>query len=184
MSQSERLEDLPKNCNVGAKANSRGHRTYWDGYKCHLDVEDQDIPISCIITSASVHDSQVAIPLATETATKVTSFYELMDSAYDGPQIIEHIQKLGRVPLIEKNARCKPVKEQYLEEKKALWNLGWIFPEKVRRQQRSSVERVNSRLKENFGGRNIHVKGYVKVCCHLMFGILSLTAQAILNSLQ
>jgi len=183
MSQAERLEDLPKKCNVGAKANSRGRRTFWEGYKCHLDVGDRDIPISCVITSASVHDSQVAIPLASETNSKVISCYDLMDSAYDCPQIIQHIKNLGHVPIVVKNARSKPVKEQIQEEKKALRNLNWKFPEEVRRQQRSSVERVNSRLKESFGGRAIQVRGYRKVYCHLMFGILALTAQAILNSL-
>jgi len=30
-----------------------------------------------------LHDSQVAIPLATLTAGRVTSLYDLMDSAYD-----------------------------------------------------------------------------------------------------
>lgn len=32
------------------------------------------------LTAASVHDSQVAIPLATMTASRVTSLYDLMDS--------------------------------------------------------------------------------------------------------
>jgi len=36
----------------------------WRGYKLHLDCVDGDIPVSAIVTSASVHDSQVAIPLS------------------------------------------------------------------------------------------------------------------------
>jgi hypothetical protein len=85
MTQAERLDDLPKACDVGAKANSKGNKYYWIGYKCHIDTADGDIPLSCLVTSASLHDSQVSIPLAEETASKVTSLYDLMDSAYDCP---------------------------------------------------------------------------------------------------
>jgi len=37
-------------------------------------------------------------------------------------------------------------------------------------------ERVNSNLKDNYGGRNIRVRGHKKVMAHLMFGILAITA--------
>ena len=57
------------------------------------------------MTSASVHDSQVAIPLATFTAQKIVCLYDLMDAAYDVPVIIEHSKSLGHVPLIDKNPR-------------------------------------------------------------------------------
>ena len=53
------------------------------GYKLHVDTADGGIPISCIMTSASTHDSQVAIPLGTLTAGRVENLYDLMDAAYD-----------------------------------------------------------------------------------------------------
>jgi hypothetical protein len=68
MSLDEMLSDLPTHCAVGTKRNAKGHTTSWIGYKLHLDVADGDIPISAVLTSASLHDSQVAIPLATMTA--------------------------------------------------------------------------------------------------------------------
>ena len=83
----ENLADLPTVCNVGCKRNSQGHQESWIGYKLHLDTIDGDIPVSSILTSASVHDSQVAIPLAQMSAGRVTWLYDLMDSAYDAPQI-------------------------------------------------------------------------------------------------
>jgi hypothetical protein len=61
------LADLPRQCDIGAKMNSQGHQQYWRGYKLHLDVADGQVPISALLTSASVHDSQVAIPLMTMT---------------------------------------------------------------------------------------------------------------------
>lgn len=182
MTQEERLADLPKACDIGAKANSKGNKEYWIGFKCHIDTADGDIPLGCIVTSASVHDSQVAIPLAAETATKVTSLYDLMDSAYDCPQIIQFSEGLGHVPIIDKNTRRNTQAKADLEqEAKAQRAINMVPPEKVRYNQRSSAERVNSRLKDEFGGRVIRVRGHAKVACHLMFGILALTADALLN---
>src|SRR4051794_12212442 len=77
------LQDLPRHCDVGTKRNAKGHQESWIGYKLHIDTADGAIPLSCVLTAASVHDSQVAIPLATMTAAKVTNLYDLMDSAYD-----------------------------------------------------------------------------------------------------
>ena len=57
------LADLPRACDVGAKRNAKGFKETWIGYKLHIDTADGEIPISCVLTAASVHDSQVAIPL-------------------------------------------------------------------------------------------------------------------------
>jgi hypothetical protein len=54
---------------------------------------------------------------------------------------------------------------------------------KTRFAERSSSERVNSNLKDNYGGRTIRVKGACKVKTHLMFGILSITAMQIFRLL-
>jgi hypothetical protein len=53
-----------------------------------------------VLTSASVHDSQVAIPLATMSTQRVTC-YELMDSAYWAQHIKENSRQLGHVPIVE-----------------------------------------------------------------------------------
>ena len=63
MSLPQMLADLPRACDVGSKRNAKGHTTSWIGYKLHVDTADGGVPISCIMTSASTHDSQVAIPL-------------------------------------------------------------------------------------------------------------------------
>jgi len=162
----ENLADLPAVCNVGTKRNSKGHQESWIGYKLHLDTLDGDIPASAVLTSASVHDSQVAIPLAQMTAQRVRSLYDLMDSAYDAPQIRAFSQRLGHVPIIDPNRRSG--------EKLAL------APAQAERfKQRSASERVNSLLKERYGGRWVRVRGATKVMCHLMFGLIALTASAL-----
>ena len=79
------LADLPIVCSLGSRRNAKGHSTRWIGYKLQIDTADGDIPISGVLTSASVHDSpvswQVAIPPATITAARVSNLYDLMDSA-------------------------------------------------------------------------------------------------------
>ena len=46
---------------------------------------------------------------------------------------------------------------------------------------RTMAERVNARLKDEFGGRFVRVRGAVKVKCHLMFGSLALTADQLIR---
>ena len=43
------------------------------------------------------------------------------------------------------------------------------------------IERVNGRLKDEFGGRFVRVRGAVKVMAHLMFGVLVLTVDQLMR---
>ncbi len=58
MSLNAMLDDLPKRCDRGTKKNARGMLETWRGYKLHIDTADCGVPISAILTSESVHDSQ------------------------------------------------------------------------------------------------------------------------------
>jgi hypothetical protein len=170
------LADLPRACDVGAKRNAKGYQETWTGYKLHIDTADGEIPISCVLTGASVHDSQVAIPLATITAGRVTNLYDLMDSAYDVAAIKQHSRDLNHVPIIDINPRATPgLKQELADEAKRLRRVGHRMAEQVRYGERSAAERVNGGLKDNHGGRTVRVRGPDKVMCHLMFGILSFT---------
>lgn len=175
MSLEEMLKDLPKGCEIGTKKNSKGHAEHWIGYKLHLDIGDGCVPISAILTSASVHDSQVAIPLAEMTARRVLSLYDLMDAAYDVPGIIAHSESLGHVPLVDKNPRRGKALADELEAERKRQKLLNLKPaEKVRYNERTTAERAHARLKDEFGGRVVRMRGQAKVMCHLMFGVLVL----------
>ena len=182
MTLEEMLNDLPTGCDKGAKKDSKGNTMYWTGYKLHLDTIDGGIPVSAIVTSASVHDSQVAIPLATLTAGRITNLYDLMDSAYDIPAIIEHSKILGHVPLVDRNPRRNKELQQEIEaEAKARKTLNWIPAEDIRYNVRTTAERVNARLKDEFGACKVRVRGHLKVACHLMFGVLVLAADQLMK---
>ena len=138
--------------------------------------------MSGILTSASTHDSQVAIPLARLSQERVFNLYDLMDSAYDVPQIRDLSRQLGHVPLIDVNPRRNlALKEELSAENKRCRLAGYQVAEDIRYNERSTVERVNARLKDEFGGRMVRVRGNAKVMCHLMFGVLALTANQLLT---
>lgn len=182
MGTEEMLEDLPKACDVGTKMNSKGYKKSWAGYKLHIDAADGHIPISCVLTSASVHDSQVALPLAELTNHQVSNLYDLMDSAYDSPIIKKHSRSLGHVPIIDMNPRGNKERKQELKaEVKRCKLLNFQNPADVRYNERSNVERVNGRLKDEFGGKMVRVRGHAKVMTHLMFGIIVLTADQLMR---
>ena len=44
-----------------------------------------------------------------------------------------------------------------------------------------TAERVNGRLKDEFGARNLWVRGDAKVFCHLMFGVLALSIDQLMR---
>jgi hypothetical protein len=132
MSLPEMLLDLPKVCDIGTKRNSQGYQESWQGYKFHIDIADGDIPVSGILTSASVNDS-------------------------------------------------KALRAELKAEAKAKRVLHFPTPEDIRYRERAAAERVNSNLKDNFGGRTVRVRGHQKVACHLMFGLLALTAYQLLR---
>jgi hypothetical protein len=169
------LAELPQQCDIGAKTKD-GKQQYWRGYKLHLDVADGQVPISAVLTSASVHDSQVAIPLMTLSSQRVTYLYELMDSAYDADELHAHSRKLNHVPIIATHPRRGTKQPSQLPE---------VFPEtpapemtwaqRERFKERTMSERVNARLKDEFGARQVRVRGAAKVMAHLMFGVLALT---------
>ena len=176
------LAELPKACDVGSKKNSKGYKETWVGYKLHIDVASGQIPVSCVLTSASVHDSQVAIPLMAMTGARVSYLYDLMDAAYDAAAIHAKSEALGHQPIIDPNYRAKhETKAEWAKEVERMKFINIPDPDDVIYDFRTMVERVNARLKDEFGARFLRVRGAIKVKCHLMFGIVALTADQILR---
>jgi Transposase DDE domain/Transposase domain (DUF772) len=180
MTLSEMLADLPRRCDVGAKCNAKGYLTTWIGYKLHIDTADGDIPVACLLTSASLHDSQVAIPLAQITAQRLTNLYDLMDSAYDAPEIYAASRALGHVPIIDPKPK-RGTKAEHVAEARAKRCANYQLAEERRYDERTAAERVNGSLKDNYGACDVRVRGHDKVFCHLMFGVLALTVEQLMR---
>jgi K+-transporting ATPase c subunit len=165
----EALADLPQLCNKGKKRNAQGHFNTWVGYKLHLDVACCGVPITAVLTSASVYDNQVSVPLARLSAQRVTSLYTLMDAAYDSEPLRQLERELGHVPIVAINSRGR-------ENPPTL-----DAAEKKRFGERTVVERVNSRLKDSFGCASMWVKGHAKVLCHTTFAVLAVSVDALMR---
>jgi len=164
-------EKLPRACDRGTKCNAQGYKVSWNGYKLHIDTADCGVPVAAILSSASMHDSQAAIPLSRLTAARVTNLYDVMDAAYCSAELRAHCKDLGHVPLIDHNPRGGE-------------KIEFDSAEAVRYFERTVAERMNARLKDEFGGNHVWVKGNTKVMSHLMFGLLALAVDQLMRLLQ
>ena len=108
--------------------------------------------------------------MARQSAQRVVSLYDLMDSAYDAKAIHQVSQDLGHVPIIEANPRGSEA-------------LPFDAATAIRYNERTTAERGNSRLKDEFGCRNLRVRGHQKAHLHVMFAIVALFADQLLKPL-
>lgn len=164
------LEAMPKACDRGCKCNAQGYKVSWNGYKLHIDTADGGIPVAAVLSSASMHDSLAAIPLTQISAQRVTNLYDLMDAGYCSADLREYSREFNHVPLIDHNPRRGEKRE-------------FDPAEALRYRERSTAERTNARLKDEFGGNNVWVKGHAKVMSHLMFGLTVLAADQLMRLL-
>jgi hypothetical protein len=175
------LDNLPKVCDKGMKKNASGYYTAWRGYKLHSNVDDNGIPLASILTSASCNDCEVAIPLAVKRSKVAVNLYDLMDAAYDCPEIMEHSLSSGRIPIIDKCPHNISQKHDKASERKRKELLNFQTAEDKRYAQRWPKESFNAFFKDYCGGRKIYFRGYAKVNCHVQFGVLAATASLLLK---
>jgi len=168
---SQMLDELPQACSVGTKLNAKGYKTSWRGYKLHLDTACCGVVISAVLTGAAVHDSRVALPLSIMSSQRVVALYELMDAAYCSGVIRGFVSSQGRIALIDHNPRGGE-------------KIEFAPHEAQRYKTRSGAERANARLKDEFGARNVQVRGASKVMSHLMFGVVALCADQLMRLLR
>ena len=115
-------------------------------------------------------------------STAIVSCYDLMDAAYDAPAIAEYSRSVGHVPLIDKNPRGdQQLKNEMEAENLARKTLNLKMPEDLRYNERTTAERANSRMKDDFGACKVRVRGHSKVACHLCFGVLVLAADQLMK---
>jgi transposase len=174
---------LPKICDIGRKVNSTGKAFCWRGYKLHLDVAEGWFPLSCLLTSASTHDTQAAIPLSKMSSTRSAVLYELMDTAYDSRTIKSYIEKKGRKPIISPRIWNGKRGEETSQELRAQKFLSFKLANLKRLEHRMCNERMFARLKDHFACMSVWVRGYEKVKCHVFLSILVLAADELLRFL-
>lgn len=143
----EFLSSLEHRCYVTGKKNSKGNMEWSIGYKAHLAVDDNGIIVAHHVTGASVHDSQVAIPLMRMADRRCDYLYALMDGGYTSQRIEAFASSIGKVPIIDRRADRNGNKKE-MEPCKA-----------ERYKARTTVERTNSELKECFLPGKLYSRG-------------------------
>ena len=97
----------------------------------------------------------------------------MVDSARDAPQIRQACEELGRAALIDPNPRRGGAPQEKLFD-----------PAMAERyKERTTAERGNSRLKDEFGLRFVRVRGHAKAHLHIMICVLALFADQLLKPL-
>ncbi len=121
----------------------------------------------------------------TMTGARLSYLYDLMDAAYDAAAIHDHSEALGHAPIIDRNFRAQhQAKAERAKEVERMKLIHMPDPDDVIFNFRTLAERVNARLKDEFGARSVRVRGAIKVKCHLMFGVLALAVDQILRVTQ
>ena len=92
-----------------------------------------------------------------------------MDRGYESVHIENYSRCLGHVPIIDRQARAGSAPPMMAPH------------QRTRFRERTTVERAYSRLKDEFGGRSVRVRGHAKVMAHLMFGVVALTVDQLLK---
>lgn len=166
----EIIADLPSVCNYGTKKNSNGKTHTWKGYKLHSVVNEYNIPLASIVTSASVNDSLCAIPLVRMTEERVDALYYLADKGYDAAAIRAEVIEFGKVPLIDFKHKCNG-------------ELGgeFIGNQKERYKKRTFAESHFSQLKMQYLPRYILYRGIEKVRGFLNFALAVISAVQIIK---
>ncbi len=163
----EMVSELPLKCDTGNKTNSQGNPFYWRGYKLHTDFSDEGIPVSFMLTAASVHDSQVAIALTLMSSKRATYLYELMDAGYDMNEIKTISKNFNHAPIIKPNNRRSKIKRE-------------LDPASAKRYRvRTTAERGFSELKDNYGIEKSRFRGHAKIKTHIGFAVIVLTMRKI-----
>lgn len=141
------LAKLELRCSLTAKQNSKGKRQWFVGYKAHLATDDHGVPMSFAVTGASVHDSQVAVPLMKKTRETADFLYALLDKGYVSPVINDYVDMIGRKAIIDRRAYKGMVADP-------------LDPASQQRYAaRTTVERTNSELKDGYLPDVIYKRG-------------------------
>lgn len=162
--------ELPQECEWGQKVDAQGKKKQWKGGKYHVAVTRDGFPVAWKYTSASLHDSQVMIPLAKQAMSRVDHYFDLADAAYDAVAIRTACANEGSIAIIDRNRRNSADEPT-----------GMTDTEAEMYKQRTSAERYFSHLLDSHGGRTVRVRTPKKIALHLMYGTLVIAVEQIMR---
>jgi len=149
------------------KRNTEGNKKYVWGYKVHILADTQyELPIAIDISAGNVHDINKATPLLAQARFTTKLFkpkYVICDAGYSDKKLRHVIRdQYWAKPIIDPNPRHKKAaaRTKKTAEWKAIYN------------RRTSIERLNGRLKAHRGLNSVRVRGRFKVRIHSMLATI------------
>jgi len=156
------------------KTNTEGNVKFVWGYKVHILADATwELPIAIDISPGNVNDVRKAAPLlqqARYTNSKFHPDYVIADAGYSSDPLRRLIRRQYRAePIIDPNASHKKAfaRTNKTPEWKEIYN------------KRTSIERLNGRLKAHRRLNSVRVRGRFKVRIHAMMSIIVCQAQAL-----
>jgi IS5 family transposase len=140
------------------------------GYKLHLACDaDTELPIAFEVTSGNIYDGKM-FPLLLQRVVELGFHpdWVIADAAYDSEENRQLAASHGIVAVIPKNRRNRKTQA---DEPSPEWQA--IY------SQRTSIERVFSRLKEELALKDIRVRSQWRVTVHIAISLLSMMAVAL-----
>ncbi len=149
----------------GTKRNSQGFQETNFGVKIHAEVAGNGVPVNIFISAASVHDSQVAIPLMKKNSLIFSRGFHLMDAGYDD----KNIREFTPLSLIDFNHRRNKnkdiVQRKFTEQEALIYN------------NRGNVERFNSEIKKILNTKYLNASSLAKAKSHVYGAVLLIFAK-------
>ncbi|MFH1560013.1 MAG: transposase [Chloroflexota bacterium] len=161
-----------KEAGWSVKKNTHGKTEFTLGWKLHLLVDcESELPIAANVSPGNAHDASRASNVLSEarfTTSKFRPKYAMADKGYSGKPLYNLIKRQYRAqPIIDPNASHKRYAADVAEMRQTA---GW----QALYRQRSSVERVNSRLKGQRSLNHITVRGIRKVTAHCYLSLIAM----------
>ena len=159
----------------------RNGKTYELGYKLHIAVDAKsELPLAVIVASANDNEKKHA-PMLLEKALKVTKGgvrLVVADSQYSSRNLRDLASSQGVRVVIPFPANQQRGQKGLLRVDKYFRTHGPIYEKRVYRL-RSSVERVNSRFKEQLCLEKHRVRGLRRVTVHAMICMIAMLLNAV-----
>ena len=160
------------------KQNTEGNRKYVWGYKVHIaSCAETELPIAVNVTAGNVHDSKQLLPLLQQARKSLVRFgpkYVLADAAYSSDRIRKAVRR---------HYHSEPVIDPNPAHKKAMKQAEWRAQENPELlsvyKKRSSIERLNGRLKSHRRLNSVRGRGRFKVRVHCFLSVMVLQAHAL-----
>ena len=120
------LAAIPTIGDRGTKCNAQNYTIRWNGYKRPLDTADCGVPISALLSSASMPDRRAAIPRSLISAARVTHLDDVREAAYCRTVWHEHRPSLNHIPLIDHHPRGGTKEDSNLPMRSVITSARWL----------------------------------------------------------